>query len=274
MDLIPEDHAILLRIGLGSTRHLTAPFMPGQVEGVAHDALDRATRIDAGLHGNLAGLARPDAPAHPGILPFRIFAYTDEVDILRAAASQRPDGTGEQTDRALVDVQIEALADRQKHAPETYVVRHGGKADRAKVDRVEFLERLERVGRHHPAMLEVVGTAPVERRRFQPEIAAQLGQQRQRLQAFRDNVLPDAIARKHRHPMIAHRHSSFCRSSATLGMLPHVRRSERMSLYGACRSRRACISSGVKPSSWRISSVCCPSTGGAERIVQGVPPIR
>ena len=54
-DLVPEHHAVALRIGLGDDGELLARTRARDVEGEAQDPLDAAAGEDRGLGGDLLG---------------------------------------------------------------------------------------------------------------------------------------------------------------------------------------------------------------------------
>jgi hypothetical protein len=60
-----------------------------------------------------------------------------------------------QLDRAQVDPEVKLLADGQQQRAQRDVVGHAREADCAKVDGIEVAQAVERVGGHHPAVLQV-----------------------------------------------------------------------------------------------------------------------
>src|SRR5947209_7304774 len=62
------------------------------------------------------------------------------------------------------------------------------------VDRVEWLEDLQAVLRHHPAVLQIVAAAPGERFELDPDVAVYFLGRADHLDAGLNDVLADAIA--------------------------------------------------------------------------------
>ena len=88
-----------------------------------------------------SGRPRCDASAVAGILAFGILAHDHPVEIARTDIAQRRRDARQDLGRPHIGVLVEALADRQPQPPERDVVGHVGRADRAEIDGVEFLER-------------------------------------------------------------------------------------------------------------------------------------
>ena len=100
--------------------------------------------------------------AAAGIFAFGVFTHDNPVEIAGADIPQRRGDAGQDPGRPDVGVLVKALADRQAQAPQRDVIGNIGRADRTKVDRIEFLQRGETVGRHHHAVLAVIGGTPIE----------------------------------------------------------------------------------------------------------------
>src|SRR5207237_2263854 len=93
---------------------------------------------------------------------FRILTDDDKVDVLRCAVGERGRDAFEQAHGAQVDVLIESAPNWNQQAPQRDVVGDARIADRAQKHRVELLELLEAVFRHHAAGLRINLAAPVK----------------------------------------------------------------------------------------------------------------
>ena len=90
-----------------------------------------------------------------------VFSRTITMSTSAGSTSRRGEGIpGHSRDRPQVHVLPERPPDRDQQAPQRDVVGHVGPADRAEQDRVRRAQRLEPVGRHHPAGLDEVVAAP------------------------------------------------------------------------------------------------------------------
>ena len=128
------------------------------------------------LGGDLLGKASMGAPALPGILALGILAHDHPVQVLGPDPSQRALDAGEDAGGADIGVLVERLADVEAQAPQRDVVGHVGRAHRAEVDGVEFLQRRAAILRHHDAVLLVIVRSPVEGLDVQAEAAVALRQ--------------------------------------------------------------------------------------------------
>ena len=160
--LVPQHHAVALRVGLGHQRQVPPGPALRQGEGEAHDPPAAGPREHRGLDADLLGQAAMHAPAGAGVLALRVLAHHDPVELARRDVAQRTRHARQQARRPDVGVLVEALADRQAQAPQRDVVRDVGGADRAEIDRIEAAQLVEPVVRHHPAMGAIVSRAPVE----------------------------------------------------------------------------------------------------------------
>ena len=158
---IPERHAEALRVRLGDRRQQAlAVAAPREIEGEADHALGAVPREHRRLHRHFVRPAGVEHAADLRVLAFGVLAHDDEVDVARLLAGERTADAGVEDRRPHARVLIEAAPDRQQQAVERDVVLHPRIADRAEEDRVERPQPVERVGRHHPAVLEVVLRAP------------------------------------------------------------------------------------------------------------------
>jgi hypothetical protein len=144
------------------------------------------------------------AAADAAVLPLRVLAHADDVDVRGGAAGQRRDDARKQPHGPKVHVLHEPAAKRQQQLAGGDVVRDLRIADGAKVDRVERHQLIGRVGVHHPAVAHVEVAAPRERRELQREASAR-GRRLQDIDACRDDFLADAVAGEHCNAMRLHR---------------------------------------------------------------------
>ena len=88
------------------------------------------------------------------------------------------------------------------------MIGHLRRADRAEIDRVMILDVLAAVRRHHQAGLAIIIGAPIElvEAPFHPALA--LGDRFQDLEAGRNDLLADAVARNDRDPIAPHKWDS------------------------------------------------------------------
>src|SRR5581483_2637159 len=123
-------------------------------------------------------------------------ADEEHVDVRRAAAGERARDPLEEPRRADVRPQVEPLPDREDQPPERDVVGDGRVADRPHQHGVVRAQGVERVGRHHLAVLAPVGGAPRELGPLErkPEgVDRPLG--------FRDHLRADPVAGEQRDAM-------------------------------------------------------------------------
>ncbi len=151
-----------------------------QREGVLDDALDARAREDRRLDADLAGMALVHATADARVLALGVLAHEQHVDVARRAAGQRARDALEQAHGPHVGPQVEPLTDRQEQAPERHVIGDIRSPDGAEQNGVERSQLLDRVGRHHRAVLEPMIRAPIELAPLEREIelidaAARLG---------------------------------------------------------------------------------------------------
>ncbi len=126
------------------------------------DALDARAREHGRLDADLAGMALVRAPADARVLALGVLAHEHHVDVAGRAARKCARHALEQPHGTDVGPQVEALADRQQQPPERDVVGDVGPPDGAEQDRIECEQALDRVRRHHHAVLDPVVGTPVE----------------------------------------------------------------------------------------------------------------
>src|SRR6478735_4863104 len=171
---VPEDHAVLLGVGLGDGGDLLHRAGPGEIEREAHDALAALLGEQRGLQGDIVARAAAAEvpPAEACVLAFTVFADHNPVELGGVGLAQRGLDAREELHRTDVGPLVKVLRDIQAQAPEADVVRDVFPADSAEVDGVEILEGVQSVGVHHLAGLGVVLAAPWELGPFEGELAA------------------------------------------------------------------------------------------------------
>src|SRR5713101_2872950 len=89
------------------------------------------------------------------------------------------------------------------------MVRHPWVPDGTEQDTIKAtsLQHRQPILRHHASLAQVALAAPVELLGVQVEVALQLGEGRERLDALGDDLMPNAIARQHSDLIVAHRSS-------------------------------------------------------------------
>src|SRR5678815_1564613 len=135
-----------------------------ELERIPHYTIDTPSGEDRFLRRKFVLGAAENPSADRRVLALGILADHDEVDLFRRAVGEWCGDALEQTDRAEIDVLIEAAADWNQQSPQRDVIGHAGVADSAEKHRVELLQLLEPVLRHHAAGLRVDLAAPVEMR--------------------------------------------------------------------------------------------------------------
>ena len=197
-DLVPHHHAMPLRVRFGNDGEEFSRARLRQLERVAHDALDADAGENRDLRADFLRQPAMHPPAAAGIFAFGVFAHDHPVEIAGADMAQRRGDAGQDPGRPDVGVLVKALADRQAQAPQRDVVGNIGRADRAEIDRVEFLQRGETVGRHHHAVLAVIGGTPIEGFDVELHVAEALLQAFERLNAGGDDLGTDPVGRNGR----------------------------------------------------------------------------
>ena len=84
-DLVPQHHAVALRVRLGDQRQVLARPLARQLEGEAVHALDAAAREGRDLHRDFVRQAGVHAAAGAGILALGVLAHDHPVDLVRVA---------------------------------------------------------------------------------------------------------------------------------------------------------------------------------------------
>ena len=128
----------------------------GQITGVSDDPVNPGAGKDRLLDDALAFALLKKSPAGVGVFPFGVLPHHDEINILRAALSQRRADSLQKPDRAKVDILVETAPDRQQQSPERDVIGHRRIAHRPEQDGVKRGKLLDAVLGHHLAMLEIV----------------------------------------------------------------------------------------------------------------------
>src|SRR5262249_47671611 len=179
---------------------------------------------------DLAAGALARAPADARVLALGVLAEEEHVDVCRAAPRERAGHPLEQPSRAHVRPQVEALPDLEHEPPQRDVVGHRRVTDRAHEHRVVRVERLERVGGHHPAVLAPVGGAPRQLGPFERE-----AQRVDRAPGFCDHLRSNTVAREERDAV---RHTAAPTRSGTLSRYASASSTDTTSAYFAWMSKR------------------------------------
>ena len=166
----------------------------GQLEGKAQDAIDAEPRHHRFLHDELAVGVGEHPAADRGIFALGVFTNDPEVDVAWLAADERRSHARHQAHGAQIDVLIELAAEFDERAPERHMVGDLGRpANRAEIDRVMAADLRLPVFRHHDAVLGVIVVGgeiePIELK-FEAETLRDLFE---RADAFRHNLLADAV---------------------------------------------------------------------------------
>ena len=237
---IPESHAEPLRVGLGDRRQQAfPPATTRELERKPDDPLSSVTREDSRLHRHFVRVPRVQRPADLRVLALRVLAHDDEVDVARIAPRERAAHARVEHGRPHARVLIEPAANREQQAVERHVVLQPGIADGAEEDRVERPQHIQRVGRHHSAVLEVVVRSPRERLPREPHVHLRACRVDRAHRGGR-HLAPDAVTRNYRHTERFHR-VTIDEGSSTRESRPEARSP---GAPARSRSRRATIAPG------------------------------
>ncbi len=196
-DLVPQHHAVALRVRLRHDGQVPARARAREREGKAHDAADAGAGEDRGLGRDLFRVAPVRAPAVAGIFALAVLAHDDPVDAAGRDGAKRRLDPRQEPRRAHIGVLVEALADGEAQAPQGQVVGQIGVADGAEEDRIEAFEILDAVLGHHAALGAVIVRAPRQGLDAKLEAGAR-GHGFEHLDPGRDHFLADAVARDRR----------------------------------------------------------------------------
>ena len=203
-DAIPERHAEALRVRLGHRREPAfAAALPCEIEREPDHALRAMTREHGRLHGDFVRPAGVEHSADLRVLPFRVLADDDEVDVARLLVGQGAPNARIEHRRTHARVLIELAPNRQEQAVEGEVVLQPGIADGAEEDGVEGPQTVDGVGRHHASVLEVVIGPPGERLPRHGELRACRGSIDD-VDRRRNHFGSDAVSRDYRHSVRLH----------------------------------------------------------------------
>ena len=203
--LVPVRHADRDPVGLGRRGQVLLRPALGKLEGVLQDAIHAAACEDRFLQHRFALRSLKQAATHGRILALGVFTHDHHVDVAHLAIRQRTGHAGHEADWAQVNVLVELAPELEQRAPQRDVVGHLLRpAHRAKEDRIEGLELLEPIVRHHLAVCQVVVTVrPVKGLQFDANFEP-AGRSLQRPQPFGHDFLTDAIPGNHCNPMRFH----------------------------------------------------------------------
>ena len=110
-DLIPEHHAVPLRVRLGHHGQMLPRARTRDIEREPHDPLHAAAGEDGNFGGDFFRQAAMGAAALAGIFAFRVFTHDHPVQIAFAYVPQRGRHTRQNAGRADVGILIQTLAD-------------------------------------------------------------------------------------------------------------------------------------------------------------------
>ena len=139
-----------------------------------------------------------------GIFAFGVFPNDHPVEIAGLDAAQWRGDARQDLCRPHIGVLVKALADRQPQPPQRDVVWNIGRPDRSKIDRIEFLQRGEAVGRHHHAVLAIVSGTPIEGFDIEFHIAEALLKTLERPDTGGDDLGTNSIGRNCRDRIFTH----------------------------------------------------------------------
>ena len=218
-DPIPEPHAEALRVRLRDRRQRAACALRRRARSNAN-RMTRSVPCRVNIAACIGHFVRPawvEQTADLRVLALGVLAHDDEVDFAGLPAGQRAAHAGVEHGRPHARVLIEAAADRQQQTVQRDVVLQSRIADRAEEDRVERTQPVERVGRHHAAVLEVVVGAPGELLPLEPEAASLCLPLRGR--GWPPESLRARYRRRESPPRDTSRHAvTTARSSSTIGI--------------------------------------------------------
>ena len=167
-DVVPEDHRVGLCVRFGDRGEVALAF-GRRLEGAADDAFGALPGEQTRLDGDFVVEAVVFATADVRVLALGVLAVDDEVDVAALVAPERALDALEQLVRALADVLVEPLPNREEETVERHVVGNFGVADRTEEDRIGRLDSVESVVGHHCALLQIALGAPVVGRPLQRE---------------------------------------------------------------------------------------------------------
>ncbi len=104
-------------VGLGCRRHMVAAQPPGQIEGVAENAVGSSPGKDGFLDNCFVFSAGVEAAADLGVLPFGILAHDPHVDVAWISIAKRRRYPRQQPHRPQVDVLIKFAPNGDQKPP-------------------------------------------------------------------------------------------------------------------------------------------------------------
>ena len=132
----------------------------GDLESVADDALAAPASEDGGLDAELVRGVGIHESSYVGVLALGVFANYENVYVAGLVPLDGAVDPLVENAWALAHVLVERASYREQKAAERDVVLDVGVADGSEEDGVGLGERVEGVGRHDQAMLNVVATSP------------------------------------------------------------------------------------------------------------------
>ena len=136
--------------------------------------------------------------ANSGVFALGVLAHDDPVEFVAVDVSKRGRDPRQHAGRAHVRVLIEGLTDGKAQAPQGNVVGNVRMACRAKQNRVVLADHIPAILGHHAAVLLVVLAAPIEMIDLERKAAIPFGDCGQDLDAGRDHLPADTVARDRR----------------------------------------------------------------------------
>src|ERR671933_689930 len=93
------------------------------LEGVAHHLLDAGPGKDVGLDRHLMAETEVHSPTGSSVLALCVLSYAEHVYVVWPFVPERRPYTREEPYGPQIDVEVEALPDGEKQAPERHMVR-------------------------------------------------------------------------------------------------------------------------------------------------------
>ena len=201
--LIPEDHRVVEGISLRDACQ-SLFLLPCKLVGVTHDAFATLPRENAMLDDGL--LRRPPAAPLSGsrVLALGVLADENHVNVLALHTGKRTRSAFEELHRTHVHILVEPMTDLKEQIAKRNMVGNPRISDRTKEDRVELLQCLKRVRRHHASVLQVIFAPPREMLKLKRERPILFRRRIENLDALGNDLWANAITRDYRYLMNVH----------------------------------------------------------------------
>ncbi len=196
------------RVRLVHQRELPPGAPAGELEGVPDDPFRPVPRIEHLLKGHFVGRPLLEEAADTDVAVLGVLPAHDEVDLLRALPLEGGEGLGEAADGAEVHVEVETEAEGSHHGALDQADWKPRVSDGAKVDGVLLAVLVQGAFRHEDLRLEVVVRGPwvVGERKGE---AVEGGRGAKDLEAFREDLGADPVARDHGDGVVPSAHLSW-----------------------------------------------------------------